>query len=187
MKLSIRALIFLAVALLSLPLAACGQEETVTVGETEGTYLDLGGLQYQVQISRVLNPADPEDKAYLVDVPVAEQDIAADEAWFAVFLLAQNNEERPNVAASEFELHDTQENVYRPIPLGDQNVWAYRGGVTLAPGDQIPTPDSPSFNSPSVGGDLLLFRVKNPSFDNRPLAFILHGPDGGEAEVDLDV
>ena len=40
-----------------------------TSAETEGIYLDLGDLKYQVQISRCLNPADTEDSSYLRGLP----------------------------------------------------------------------------------------------------------------------
>ena len=46
--------------------AGCGNKEAIiTVAETEGVYVDVGGLTYQVQMSRFLNPGDVEDKEYL--------------------------------------------------------------------------------------------------------------------------
>ena len=49
-----------------LVLAACGNKPKIsTVGDTEGTYLNVGPLTYQVQISRQLNPNDIEDQTYL--------------------------------------------------------------------------------------------------------------------------
>jgi hypothetical protein len=185
-----RLLPLLAIALLALPLAACGnKEETITHGETEGAYLDVGGLTYQVQISRVLNPNDTEDKSYLVDVPEAERDLAPDEAWFGVFMLAQNLEEKPFDAATDFQIVDTQENVYTPLPLGEDNVFAYRGG-TVQPGDTLPLQNTAARSNPSVQGALVLFKVKQDSFANRPLELSIHSPDEiepAEATVDLDV
>ena len=47
----------------ALALAGCGDKlETRTVGETEGLYIDVGDLKYQVQISRIINPYDVEDR-----------------------------------------------------------------------------------------------------------------------------
>ena len=58
-----RALVLLA---LLAALAGCGNKlETRTLGNTEGLYLDVGDLKYQVQMSRLINPADIEDSAYL--------------------------------------------------------------------------------------------------------------------------
>ncbi|HEU4658513.1 MAG TPA: hypothetical protein VFR97_13355 [Capillimicrobium sp.] len=184
-----RLLALLTLALLALPLAACGnKEETITFGETEGAYLDVGDLTYQVQISRILNPNDNEDKSYLVDVPASEADLAPDEAWFAVFMLVQNLEDEPSEAATDFEIVDTEENVYRPITIGPENVFAYRGG-TVEAGSTLPEPDTAARNNPSVNGALLLFKVKQDSFANRPLELEIRaeGAEPSEAAVDLDV
>ena len=44
--------------------AGCGEEEELHV--IEGEPLELGELRYNVQITRFLNPDDPEDQGYLV-------------------------------------------------------------------------------------------------------------------------
>jgi hypothetical protein len=186
---SLRRPLALTLALLALPLAACGnKEETITHGETEGAYLDVGDLTYQVQISRVLNPNDNEDRSYLIDVPSSEADLAPDEAWFAVFMLVQNLEQDPSDAAEDFEIVDTEENVYRPLTIGANNVFAYRGG-TVEPGATLPEQDTAARNNPSVNGSLLLFKVKQDAFTNRPLELQIRaeGADPSEATVDLDV
>jgi hypothetical protein len=176
-------------ALLALPLAACGNKEEIhTHGETEGAYLNVGDLTYQVQISRLLNPNDTEDRAYLVDVPEAERDLSPDEAWFAVFMLVQNQEDKPFTAAGDFEIVDTQDNVYRPLTLGPDNVFAYRP-APVQPESTLPEPNSAARNNPSVQGSLLLFKVQNASFANRPLELAIKQPgtEPAEATVDLDV
>ncbi|HEY8582429.1 MAG TPA: hypothetical protein VIL49_05755 [Capillimicrobium sp.] len=184
-----RPFLALAVAAMALTLSACGEKhETVTFGETEGAYLDVGDLTYQVQISRILNPADNEDQGYLVDLPAEEAELGDNEAWFAVFMLVQNLEEEPSEAAVDFEIHDTQENVYTPVTIGEDNVFAYRGG-TVEPGDTLPEDDTAARNNPSVNGALLLFKMDNEAFDNRPLELLIkqEGADPAEAGVDLDV
>ena len=76
----------LPVALAALALGACGnKEDHVLHAATEGIYLDVGGLKYQVQISRVLNANDREDRDYLVDLP-ADQQLGSNDNWFAVFM-----------------------------------------------------------------------------------------------------
>ena len=60
-------------ALAALALAGCGNKvDTAIVGETEGIYVGVDGLTYQVQISRILNPASNEDQAYLLGLPETE-------------------------------------------------------------------------------------------------------------------
>lgn len=181
----------LTLALLALPLAACGNKEEFephTFGETEGAYLDVGELTYQVQISRILNPSDNEDQAYLVDLPEAEAELDPQETWFAVFVLVQNQEDEVAEAAMDFEIHDTQENVFEPVELGEENVFAYRGGP-VQPGSTLPEPDTAARNNPSVNGALLLFKLDEESLYNRPLEFVIksEGADPPEAGVDLDV
>ena len=56
-----RAVLLIVVA--ALVLVGCGRGEgQVTTAETEGLYLDIGGLKYQVQLSRYMNPSDIEDR-----------------------------------------------------------------------------------------------------------------------------
>ena len=77
----------IAVVALALPLGACGREKTTTFGATEGTYLNVGPIAYQVQISRILNPQDEEDRNYMQGV---QGTISPDEVWFAIFVRGQN-------------------------------------------------------------------------------------------------
>lgn len=181
-----RPLVLLAVLLAGLTLNACGNaDEPTSEGDTEAVYLDLGGLQYQVQISRQLNPYDVEDSSYVQGAPDAVPP-GRDDTWFGVFMRVYNPTDTPHEATSEFEIHDTQGNVYRPTPLPDTNVFRYQPAL-LGNGAMIPTPGSAAFNNPIRGG-LLLFRVKIDSFENRPLTLIIKQAGvPGEAEVPLDV
>jgi hypothetical protein len=180
-----RPLVLIAVLLAGLALNACGKaDEPASEGETEAVYLDLNGLQYQVQISRQLNPYDVEDSFYVRGT--TEPPPARDDTWFGVFVRVYNPTDTPREATSEFEIHDTQDNVYKPVPLDDTNVFRYQP-AELRNGQMIPTPGSPAFNGP-IRGSLLLFRVKIASFENRPLTFIIRQPGStAEAEVPLDV
>ena len=180
-----RPLVLIAVLLAGLALNACGKaDEPASEGETEAVYLDLDGLQYQVQISRQLNPYDVEDSYYVrgQNQPAP----ARDDTWFGVFVRVYNPTDTPKRATSEFEIHDTQGNIYKPVPLDNTNVFRYVP-TSLGSEQMIPTPGSPGFNSP-IRGSLLLFRVKIESFENRPLTFIIRQPgSSAEAEVPLDV
>jgi|SRR5919198_2511406 hypothetical protein len=171
---------------LALALSACGnKEKEVHFGATEGAYLDLGGLKYQVQISRELNPADPEDHGYLIGAD--QKTVRPDEAWFAVFMRAQNFTGQAHPAAREFELSDTQGNKWLPIPLPPQNVFAYRP-VTVGANAVLPLPDSPAGEN-TIQGSLVLFKVPFANFANRPLVLKIVDPTdpAHSAEVDLDV
>ena len=184
-----RLLAVLAVAVAAVGFSACGnKEKETTFGATEGAYLNVGNLTYQVQISRLLNPNDNEDRAYLVDLPLDQRELAPDEAWFAVFITAFNETDDPQQSINDFSITDTQENVYRPITFGPDNVFAYRPSL-VEPDGTNPESDTAARNNPSVNGALLLFRVKNSTFDNRPLELRLHATQGEprDAAVDLDV
>src|SRR4051795_1962937 len=54
---------------------------------TEGQGMKLGALLYNVQITRILNPADQEDKAYLV----GQRAPGADQYYLAVFMRVDND------------------------------------------------------------------------------------------------
>jgi len=181
-------LLLVAALLMTVALGACGNKvDETTEGETEGVYLDLGDLKYQVQISRQLNPADPEDQGYLVGVPPEERELAADETWYAIFIRVQNVGDDPRQAAEDFEIRDTQENVFRPIDLGRDNVFAYRPERVGAKG-VVPELDSPAAEN-TIQGSLLLFKIPYKNLQNRPLEFEVVSPQDPEttAAVALDV
>ncbi|MEA2249281.1 MAG: hypothetical protein QOH46_3810 [Solirubrobacteraceae bacterium] len=183
----------IALALLcALALGACGtKEHRILHGGTEGVYLDLGPegiepVKYQVQISRVLNPADPEDKAYLVGLPGDQSRLPAGQEWFAVFVRAQNEASTAQQAASDYTITDTQGTKFRPVQFGPENVFAYRGG-RIGPHGVIPVPDSPPAET-TIQGSLLLFRIPTKNLENRPLELAIRAPGIPDvATVDLDV
>jgi hypothetical protein len=169
-------------------LAGCGnKEDKVLHGATEGIYLDLGELKYQVQISRVLNPTSPEDRSYLVGLDQSQAELPAGQEWFAVFMRVQNEDSRPHPAARDYTITDTQDTKFRPIQLGPDNVFAYRAGP-VGPKSLIPAPDSPPSEG-SIQGSLLLFKIPTRNLENRPLELAIASPDtpGERATVDLDI
>jgi len=168
--------------------AGCGnKQEIVTQGDTEGIYIDVDDLKYQVQISRYLNANDVEDRDYLKGLPAGAEQPKGDETWFGVFLRVQNESGEEIAPANDFEIVDTQENVYRPIPLDPAlNPFSY-DPQPLPPHSVLPDPESAAANS-AIQGSLLLFKVKNSSLQNRPLEFKLkRGGSGDTGTVDLDV
>lgn len=182
-----RLLVISAALVCALFAAGCGNKmETVTLGQTEGIYLDVDELKYQIQISRYMNPDDVEDKAYLAGLPASTSKPAADETWFGVFIRVQNPTDGSIAPANDFEIIDTQEKVYRPVPL-DTNVnpFAYKPDP-IPPKGLIPTPDSVASQT-TIQGSLLLFKIKTESLQNRPLEFRFKRGSGTTGVVDLDV
>ena len=181
----------------ALTLVACGEDEqpaqrnesfqsvNAQVAETEGIYLDIDGLKYQVQVSRQLNPGLTEDRDYLQGLSAEDSRLSKDEEWFGVWLMAENVEDKALPIATEFEVRDTQENVYRPVQVAESNVFAYRG-ARVAGGDRYPDPNSPAGERPPYGS-LVLFKLRRFSLDNRPLELTITGPEGQQAIVNLDV
>ena len=88
---AMRRCLLLVIAVAALGVSGCGdKEQTITAGESEAAYVTLGDLQYQVQISRQLNPRDVEDRAYLTGIAPDQARLRPGESWFGVFLLVQN-------------------------------------------------------------------------------------------------
>jgi hypothetical protein len=171
-------------------LAGCGQTpgRQHRVGETEGIYVTLGELKYQIQISRQLNPADIEDRSYLRGLPEGVEPPTRDETWFAIFIRVENDSDEQQVAAETFEIEDTQEKIYRPVLLDERtNVFAYQPRPVAPDGGLIPDQDSAAGQG-VIQGALLLFKLTNESLQNRPLEFrIKSAREPGEAIVDIDV
>ena len=178
-------------ALAALAVAASGcenKEHVVHEAKTEGIYLDVGPLDYQVQLSRVLNPSEVPDRDYFAGIPEAERELPRGEAWFAVFIRVQNQTDERQPTAEEFEIVDTQENVFRPVAIDTAaNSIAYEPRE-LEPEAIIPSTDSVGADGPTQG-EMLLFRLPFSTLQNRPLEFKIVAPGGGddEAVVDLDV
>ncbi|MDQ3739380.1 MAG: hypothetical protein M3389_00420 [Actinomycetota bacterium] len=192
---SLRPFLVLLAAVLALGVAACGNEaqeeqtyqsENAQVAETEGIYLELGEVKYQVQISRQLNPELVDDRDYFEGVSEGDLDLADDEVWFGIWMRAENESTEPHELATRFTIIDTQENEYVPVRIGETNPFAYREG--RIEGEELyPLPNSPA-GERAPNGSLILFKLKRFSLDNRPLELVVEDPEGGRpAVVNLDV
>jgi hypothetical protein len=173
---------------LSFALAGCGNKDAshLTHAETEGPYIEVNGLKYQVQVSRQLNPLVIDDKSYLEGVQGGGT-LAADEEWFAIFMRVENDGKGTHETAKSFQIHDTQDNVYTPVSMATTNEWAYRPG-TVPPGEVIPIGNSPAGERQPFG-TVILFKLKRKSLDNRPLELIVQDPSGAghDGTINLDV
>jgi hypothetical protein len=183
--------IVLAVALVAVLAAGCGKSSGTgpsQTAETEGLYLDINGLKYQIQMSRYLNPADVEDREYLVGLPEGTEEPPADEIYFGVWVRVENTSEDETLpAANVWEIHDTQENVYRPLPVDEEvNPFVFEP-VDVPPKTVIPLASSAAGQGPTQGL-LLLFRVTIDSLQNRPLELkFSNRGESGEGTYALDV
>lgn len=171
-----------------LVLAGCGEKLSVVKhGETEGVSVDVGGLSYQVQLSRFLNPNDVEDKHYLRGLPEGtELDPGGDAVWFAVFIRVKNPGDETLTPTSTFKITDSDENEFEPVEIDPEaNPFVFVADPIPGAG-VIPEPESPAYNGP-IQGSLILFKVDTESLPHRPLVLHIVGADGDEAEVDLDL
>ncbi len=184
-----RVLLLLALAATSvLAFAGCANKiETRTIGKTEGLYIDVGELKYQVQLSRIINPNDEEDRAYLAGLPAGTVQPKSDEAWFGVWMRVQNVRSKQTFpAAEEFEISDTQEHTFKPTPLAN-NPFAYEP-QNLGPNTIVPSSNSPAGEG-VIQGSLILFKLTTEALANRPLEFKIQSPTLADdvGVVDLDV
>ena len=147
--------------------------------ETEGVYLDINGLKYQVQLSRYMNPADVEDREYFVGLPRGTAQATGDETWFGVWVRVENVSDETRPSADRWEIHDTQENVYRPVPLdAEVNPFVYEP-TDVPPRTVIPLGSTAAGQGP-IQGLLLLFKLKNDALQNRPLELVFGNGGGGQ-------
>ena len=175
-------------ALAALAAGGCGNRtETAIIGETEGIYVTVDELTYQVQLSRILDPASVEDQAYLAGVPEGEEP-TADEVWFGIFMRVENETEEPLEATPNFSIVDTQETRFEPIELDtERNEFDYEAREVPGGGELIPELNA-SASDNTIQGALILFKVKIQSLYNRPLELEIESLRGGDnATVNLDI
>jgi len=194
-KRPLRLPLLLAIGALALGVSGCGltgrpakpanvtQAELANGGEP---YFWAGAVTYQVQISRQLNPFDSYDVQYLSGVQGA-QDISAQQLWFGVFLWAKNQSGHIATTADKFEIVDSAGDVYTPTPLNPGlNPYAWTP-LKLSPNEIEPIADSAASDS-SPGGGLILFKLNQSVYSNRPLTLKVFAPGAKKASsVSLDL
>jgi hypothetical protein len=180
--------LFAAIAL-ALGVSACGNKSSsIHSGETEGVYLNVGQLKYQVEISRQLNPRSiPEDQTFVQDIAPGQETLAPDELWFAVFVRVENPTSHPVVPASYYTITDTEGESFQPVKIGPGNPFFYNT-APIGPKTVAPLPDSVAGQLGSINGMELLFKLKRTTLDNRPLILTIKSfvPDD-KATDSLDV
>ena len=174
--------------LLALGLAACGKTNDPSSAENNGVYVDAGPVTYQLEVSRELNQYATEDSQYIRGLPAGTSaTLPPTQIWYGVFLWAKNQTRRRQMTASSFDIVDTQGTRYYPVALSPSaNPYAWTA-EQLAPGATDPLPDTTASFGPTQGG-LLLFKLNNSVYDNRPLQLEIYPAGGGKpVAVSLDL
>lgn len=186
-----RLAVLLFALLASAALSACGVHESkgpIRTAETEGVYLDISGLKYQVQVSRQFNPYDDQDKPYLSGIPAAQRKLAPDEIWFGVLMRVQNEGSKALQPSDDLQITDTQDEVFKPLALARSDPYAYDSNTFIPARETMPLLDTPSYDTPSRGS-LILFKLTLTALNNRPLVLKIEGRRVPQQTglIDLDV
>jgi hypothetical protein len=164
----------------SVLLAGCGAPPDHDA--PDGTTVTQDGVAYSVEISRELNADDPDDRAFLGG---RREDAGPDTTLLGVFLQARNGASTARRAFAAPRLVTAFGATYRPLTLPPADPFAYRGG-RLAPGAEIPGPQSVAAESPEEGS-VLVYRVPAGVFmTDRPFT-LRFGSDDRAASVQLDL
>ncbi len=179
--------ILAAVVVITGGLAACGKENNPPTAENDGVYVEAGPLTYQLQVSRALNPYATEDSQYLKGLPASELSLSPSQLWYGVFMWAKNQTKHPEESTESFDIVDTEGNHYFPLRVNSSaNGYAWTA-QSLAPGAIEPGPDTQASLGSTQGG-LLLFKLNNTVYDNRPLTLEIRGSTGKVwATISLDL
>jgi hypothetical protein len=156
--------------------AACGADhEQIGVEEParEGLSVDIGGLDYNVFITRQLNLSITPDKAYYEGPPAKPGN-----TLYGVFIRVCNPGDDELTSASEFKVTDNQGNEFEPTELPEDNAFAYNSR-TLGKEECIPEDGSVAQQGPTAGS-MLLFDLPLENTENRPLELEITSPETSE-------
>ena len=175
------ALVCAVAALAGGALTGCGKRELKTGREGQG--IKVGGVTYNVYITRQLNPHDAEDSAYTAGIRADQPGYY----YYGVFLTACNENDKKNfrlTPTTDLTIRDTQGDKFLPLPLPRTNVFAYRV-KPLARKSCLPPAGSIAAVGPTAGA-LLIFKVPVIAVENRPLELEIRA--GGQSHrVELDI
>jgi hypothetical protein len=160
--------------------AGCGND--LGKEADEGVPIKLGDLELNVQETRFLNPAQPDDGEYLAGQQLPTP---TGKAYLGVFLTIHNGGdsavELP--ADAETSVVDTTGAAYEAIPT--HTPFAAPLGTELAGGADIPAPDTAAANGPTQGA-IVIFLVDQSVNESRPLKLEIE-TQGETGEITLDI
>jgi hypothetical protein len=173
------ALVFV-LALLVVGAAGCGN--TLGKEADEGVPIQLGDLRFNVQETRFLNPAQPDDKQYLAGQQLPTP---AGKSYLGVFLTIHNQGDNPVRLPTNAQMSvvDTTGADYQSIP--SHTDFAAPLGTVLAGGADIPAPGTAAANGPTQGA-IVLFRLDEGASQNRPLKLEIDF-QGETGDITLDI
>ena len=161
-------------------LSGCNTSPENARSAGEGQAMKLGELLYNVQITRLLNPSDPEDKAYLVGQPPP----SSDQYYLGVFMQIHNESSTAQQVPRDFRVVDTVGTSFRPIP--SKSLFALKLDGPIPPNGVLPEPETTAANGP-IEGSMVLFRIDSAAIQDRPLILDIPSSSGGVGHVELDI
>lgn len=171
------------IAALAVVVGACGEEQKSHV--VEGEPIELGELEFNVSLTRFLNPNDTEDAEYLEGEP----DPSTGQVYLGVFMTVHNasDDDVTLPTAEQMEVVDTTSDqtgtTYHPTET--ETVFGFPFGETLGGGEDVPGGDSAAANGP-INGAVIIFLVDQGVSENRPLELELSA-DGEDGSIELDI
>jgi hypothetical protein len=179
----LRPLLAALAALAVIGIAACGNNDRRTSGR-EGEFIDVGKTNYQVQLTRILNPEARPD----MDLLRGQAPLGKGEAYLATFLKINNKGDKPYQPPRSMKIKDTQGNEYLPLDTTQSAGFGLDFGKPIPAGGHDPEDDSPAALGPDAAA-MMLFKVKQESVsDNLPLDLVIPDPAQKQpSQIELDI
>jgi hypothetical protein len=169
-----------AIALALVGAVGCGDE--LGKEAEEGVPIKLGDLEFNVQLTRFLNPADPEDAEYLAGQKLPPP---AGKSYLAVFMRIDNRGDSPVTLPSPAQLSivDTTGAAFQALPSSTD--YAVPLGSPVSGGGEVPAPGTAGASGPAQGS-IVLFLVDQSVPENRPLDLeVEYQGETGTVELDI--
>jgi hypothetical protein len=165
----------------SVGVAACGEDEPgVDEPAREGLALTLDGVDYNVFITRQLNPEIAPDDTYYTG-----PEVEPGETIYGVFIQVCNDSEEAKEPTDSFKVVDNQGNEFEPEQVDAADVVAYEPR-RLEPEECIPEAGSLAQLGPEAAA-MLLFRFPLEITENRPLELEIEGEGDEKLTFELDL
>jgi len=171
----------LVLALALVGVAGCGGEEETHEVE-EGVPLELGELEFNVQLTRFLNPTDAQDREYLEGQQVPPP---PGESYLSVSMTIENKGDDPVrlPGPADMTVVDTTGAGFEALPSSSD--LAVPLGSEIPGGGEVPEPGSSAESGPTQGS-VVVFLVDQDVPENRPLELEIEH-EGETATVTLDI
>jgi hypothetical protein len=170
-------------------ISACGAGEHATYADNLGPgYVQVGQLNYQVQVSRQLNPYDPyEDSWYLKGFSRAELALPKSDTFFGVSLQVFNWTSATATPTTRFFITDTIGERFYPMMNPNPNPYTFVA-VSIPAGGRLPNVNSNAFAG-WTQGEFIIFKIPYESLAYRPLVLHIVNPrnTSRQSRIELDL